>query len=72
MQTLGLVLAGAGALVYLAGTAIGRRNRKELKHMQDAGKDDKAFVDLVAGGMLMVKLIGAVLIATGALFVFTS
>ncbi len=70
MQTLGLLLAGAGILVYMAGIAIKRKNKESLEQMTNADKDDHAYVDLIGGGMLMVKLIGAVLVATGAFFIF--
>lgn len=70
MLIVGILLVIVGSLVYYGGTMIYKKNHQAIMSRGKPQRDDKAYLDLIGGGMLTVKIIGAVLVASGAIFIF--
>jgi uncharacterized membrane protein YidH (DUF202 family) len=70
MHTIGIVLVIVGAIIFYSGMIIYKKTEKRVNEfMQEEESSDAEFLGLLNNGMLIVKIIGAIVVAVGAAFI---
>lgn len=68
MKTIGIILVVVGAIIFFGAKLMYRKNKKKLDYNPNQ-VDNEEFLALLNNGMIVTKVIGALLIVAGAIMV---
>ena len=70
MKIIGIILLVVGAILFYGGKIIyNRKKKKAFDYNPGHSKDNEEFLALVNNGVIVVRIIGALLVVAGAIFI---
>lgn len=70
MAILGIMMIVVGLILLAGARGVYRGGQKTAKSYEDKPGDNEEFLKLLRGGMVVLRIIGALLVLVGALFLF--